>query len=155
MNKEELSIDIRYHGDVKPIELNPNGDWVDLRAAEDVELDVGEFRLISLGVSMKLPEGYEAHIVPRSSTFRHWGIIQTNHMGVIDNSYCGDNDVWKIPVLAIYKTRIYKNERICQFRIMKKQPTLKFNVVDKLTDKDRGGFGSSGLDEMISIFREE
>jgi dUTP pyrophosphatase len=146
MNNEELSIYIKYHGDVKPIELNPNGDWIDLRAAEDVEMDVGDFKLISLGVSMKLPEGYEAHIVPRSSTFRHWGIIQANHMGVVDNSYCGNNDIWMFPAIAIRKTHIYKNERICQFRIMKKQPSLKFNEVGRLTDVDRGGFGSSGKD---------
>ena len=146
MNNEELIIDIKYHGDVKPIEMMPNGDWVDLRAAEDVNMWEGEYRLISLGVSMKLPEGYEAHIVPRSSTFRHWGIIQANHMGVVDNSYCGNNDIWKFPAIALRDTTIYKNERICQFRIVKKQPTLKFNEVDKLTDEDRGGFGSSGRD---------
>lgn len=146
MNNEELVIDIKYHGDVKPIEMMPNGDWVDLRAAEDVNMWEGEYRLISLGVSMKLPEGYEAHIVPRSSTFRHWGIIQANHMGVVDNSYCGNNDIWKFPAIALRDTTIYKNERICQFRIVKKQPTLKFNEVDKLTDEDRGGFGSSGRD---------
>ena len=146
MNNEELTIDIKYHGDVKPIEMMPNGDWVDLRAAETVNMWEGEYRLISLGVSMKLPEGYEAHIVPRSSTFRHWGIIQANHMGVVDNSYCGNNDVWKFPAIALRDTTIYKNERICQFRIVKKQPTLMFNEVDKLTDEDRGGFGSSGRD---------
>lgn len=144
MSKPELFINIKYHGDVKPIELNPNGDWIDLRAAEDVEMDVGDYKLISLGVSMKLPEGYEAHIVPRSSTFRHWGIIQANHMGVVDNSYCGDTDVWKFPAIAIRNTHIYKNERICQFRIVERQPRLKFNEVNKLGDEDRGGFGSSG-----------
>lgn len=144
MNHENLTVKIKYHGDVKPIEVFENGDWIDLRAAEDVEMKAGEFRLISLGVSMKLPEGYEAHIVPRSSTYRHWGIIQTNHMGVVDNSYCGTNDIWKFPALAIRDTSIYKNERICQFRIMKKQPNLGFVPVDELDDEDRGGFGSSG-----------
>ena len=144
MNHEKLSVKIKYHDDVKPIEVFENGDWIDLRAAEDVEMKAGEFRLISLGVSMKLPEGYEAHIVPRSSTYRHWGIIQTNHMGVVDNSYCGDNDIWKFPALAIRDTTIYKNERICQFRIMKKQPNLGFVPVDWLEGIDRGGFGTSG-----------
>lgn len=144
VDNENLTVKIKYHGDVKPIEVFENGDWIDLRAAEDVEMKAGEFRLISLGVSMKLPEGYEAHIVPRSSTYRHWGIIQTNHMGVIDNSYSGTNDIWKFPALAIRDTVIYKNERICQFRIMKKQPNLGFVPVDELDDEDRGGFGSSG-----------
>lgn len=144
MTNEQLTVKIKYHGDVKPIEVFENGDWIDLRAAEDVEMKAGEFRLISLGVSMKLPEGYEAHIVPRSSTYRHWGIIQTNHMGVVDNSYCGDNDIWKFPALAIRDTTIYKNERICQFRIMKKQPNLGFVPVDWLEGIDRGGFGTSG-----------
>lgn len=144
MNQEKPCIKVKYHGDVKPIEKFANGDWIDLRAAEDVEMKAGEFRLISLGVSMKLPEGYEAHIVPRSSTYRHWGIIQTNHMGVVDNSYCGNNDIWKFPALAIQDTTIYKNERICQFRIMKKQPDFDFVETDELEDEDRGGFGSSG-----------
>lgn len=144
VDHEKLCVKIKYHGDVKPIEVFENGDWIDLRAAEDVDMKAGEFRLISLGVSMKLPEGYEAHIVPRSSTYRHWGIIQTNHMGVVDNSYSGTNDIWKFPALAIRDTAIYKNERICQFRIMKKQPNLGFVPVDELDDEDRGGFGSSG-----------
>lgn len=144
MNHENLTVKIKYHGDVKPIEVFENGDWIDLRAAEDVEMKAGEFRLISLGVSMKLPEGYEAHIVPRSSTYRHWGIIQTNHMGVVDNSYCGNNDIWKFPALAIRDTTIYKNERICQFRIVKKQPDFDFVETDYLDDEDRGGFGTSG-----------
>lgn len=137
-------IEIKYHTDITPIEINPNGDWVDLRAAEDVEMKVGDFRLISLGVSMKLPEGYEAHIVPRSSTYKNWGIIQANHMGVVDNSYCGNNDIWKYPVIALRDTMIHKNDRICQFRIEEKQPALEFVEVDQLSGEDRGGFGSSG-----------
>ena len=145
MNNDKVSIKIKYHTDILPIELNPNGDWVDLRAAEDINMDVGDFKLISLGISMKLPDGYEAHIVPRSSTYRHWGIIQANHMGVIDNSYCGDNDIWKFPAIAVRETTIYKNDRICQFRIVKKQPTLEFVEVDRLDEPDRGGFGSSGV----------
>lgn len=144
MNNDACTIKIKYHNNALPIEMNPNGDWVDLRAAEDVEMHTGDFRLISLGVSMKLPEGYEAHIVPRSSTYKNWGIIQANHMGVVDNSYCGNNDIWKFPAIAIRDTTIYKNERICQFRIVKKQPTLEFVEVDELHDADRGGFGSSG-----------
>lgn len=137
---------IKYHTDISPIEMVPNGDWVDLRAAENVDMKAGEFRLISLGVSMNLPKDYEAHVVPRSSTYKNWGIIQANHMGVIDNSYCGNNDIWYFPAIAIRDTHICKNERICQFRIMKKQPTLVFEEVGMLADKDRGGFGSSGKD---------
>lgn len=137
-------IKIKYYNDIRPLEILDNGDWIDLRAAEDVNLEKGDFRLISLGVSMKLPDGYEAHIVPRSSTFKHWGIIQANHMGVIDNSYCGDNDIWKFPAIATRDAVIYKNDRICQFRIMKKQPCVKFDTVEHLNGPDRGGFGSSG-----------
>ena len=141
---EVETIKIKYHNDIRPLEILDNGDWIDLRAAEKVNLEKGDFRLISLGVSMKLPEGYEAHIVPRSSTFKHWGIIQANHMGVIDNSYCGDNDIWKFPAIATRDAVIYKNDRICQFRIMKKQPCVRFDTVEHLNGPDRGGFGSSG-----------
>ena len=141
---EVETIKIKYHNDIRPLEILDSGDWIDLRAAEDVNLEKGDFRLISLGVSMKLPEGYEAHIVPRSSTFKHWGIIQANHMGVIDNSYCGDNDIWKFPAIATRDAVIYKNDRICQFRIMKKQPCVRFDTVEHLNGPDRGGFGSSG-----------
>lgn len=136
---------VRYHNEnIDKIESIKNGDWIDLRAAETVELKAGDFKIISLGVSMKLPEGYEAHIVPRSSTFKKWGILQTNHMGVIDNSYCGDNDIWGMPVIALRDTEIKTNDRICQFRIVKKQPDIEFVKVDKLEDPDRGGFGSTG-----------
>ena len=120
------------------------GDWIDLRAAEDVEMAANTFALIPLGIGMILPEGYEAHIVPRSSTFKNFGIIQTNHMAVIDESYCGDNDEWKYPAYALRDTVIRKGDRICQFRIMKKQPELEFVEVDALKARDRGGFGSTG-----------
>lgn len=139
------SVQIKYHDDsIEKIEKIAQGDWIDLRAAETVELKAGDFKIVSLGVSMKLPEGYEAHIVPRSSTFKKWGILQTNHMGVIDNSYSGDNDIWGMPVLAMRDTVINKNDRICQFRIMKKMDDLQFNEVDHLDGKNRGGFGSTG-----------
>lgn len=123
--------------------IDGKSDWIDLRAAEDVELKAGEFKLIHLGIAMQLPEGYEAHIVPRSSTFKNFGIIQTNHMGVIDESYCGPNDWWRMPVYAIRDTKIQKNERICQFRIMKHQPVIQFQE-GVLDGSDRGGFGSTG-----------
>lgn len=136
---------IKYHNtNLDKIEKISTGDWIDLRAAEDVTLKAGEFKIISLGISMKLPDGYEAHIVPRSSTFKKWGIQQTNCMGVIDNSYSGNNDIWGMPVLANRDTEIKVNDRICQFRIVKRQPELEFIEVDHLDGADRGGFGSTG-----------
>ena len=140
-----MNITIKYHADITPLEQKQGSDWIDLRAAEDVELFEGDFKLISLGISMQLPEGYEAHIVPRSSTFKNFGVLQTNHMGVIDESYCGDEDVWKFPAYAIRHTVIHKDDRICQFRIVEKQPKIEFNVVDKLDNVSRGGFGSTGI----------
>ena len=130
---------------IEHIEKISQGDWIDLRAAETVSLSKGEFKLISLGVGMILPDGYEAHIVPRSSTFKKFHIIQTNHMGIIDNSYCGEQDEWKFPALAVEDTIINKNDRICQFRIVKKQPEIVFEQVEKLSDTSRGGFGSTGV----------
>lgn len=119
-------------------------DWIDLRAAQEVELKAGEFRLIPLGVAMELPKGYEAHVIPRSSTFKNFGILQANSMGLIDESYCGDNDQWYFPALAMKDTVIHVNDRICQFRIMEHQPELVFMEMDRLGEKDRGGFGSTG-----------
>lgn len=140
------TIKVKYeNSNMQHMQKISEGDWIDLRAAETVKLKKGNFKLISLGVAMKLPKGYEAHIVPRSSTFKNFGIIQTNHQAVIDNSYCGDNDIWKYPVYALKDTVIKEGDRICQFRIIKKQPKLKFKVVDKLKAKDRGGFGSTGV----------
>ena len=138
-------IKIKYHTDEieKLRYIDGKSDWIDLRAAEDVELKQGDFRLISLGISMELPKGYEAHIVPRSSTFKTWGILQANSIGIIDESYCGDNDIWKMPVYATRDTTIHKNDRICQFRIEKHQPTIMFEEVDTLGNEDRSGFGSS------------
>lgn len=137
-------IEIKYHTDIEKIEKFNNGDWIDLRAAETTILQKGDFRVIPLGVSMKLPEGYEALVVPRSSTFKNWGIIQTNHMGVIDESYCGDSDQWLFPAYATRDTTIHKNDRICQFRIIKHQPKITFDEVEKLDNPNRGGFGSTG-----------
>ena len=122
-----------------------NSCWVDLRAAEDVVMKKGDFKMISLGVSMQLPKGYEAHVVPRSSTFKNFGIIQTNSFGVIEESYCGNEDVWKFPALAMKDTEIHKGDRICQFRIMKRQETLDFIELENLPGKSRGGFGSTGI----------
>ena len=133
-----------FDNEIDKIQKIDQGDWIDLRAAETVELKSGEFKLIKLGVGMILPAGYEAHIVPRSSTFKNYGIIQTNHMGVIDNSYSGDNDQWMFPAYALRDTVINKNDRICQFRIVEQQPSVIFYKVYHLNDKDRNGFGSTG-----------
>ena len=139
-----MKIKVKYHADILPLEMNEKGDWVDLRAAQDMKLWDGYSYLIPLGISVELPEGYEAHVAPRSSTFKNWGIIQTNSVGVIDNSYCGDNDIWMMPVYATRFAEIKKNDRICQFRIVEKQPHLEFETVDHLGNEDRGGFGSTG-----------
>ena len=138
------TIKIKYFSDVEKIRKIDKGDWIDLRAAETVSLKQGEYKLIPLGVGMILPQGYEAHFVPRSSTFKNFGIIQTNHMGVIDESYCGDNDQWKFPAFALRDTVINKNDRICQFRIVRKQPEIEFEITESLSDTSRGGFGSTG-----------
>lgn len=141
-----MKIKIKYLDDsIQKISAISKGDWIDLRAAETVSLKKGEFRLIPLGVSMQLPEGWEAHVLPRSSTFKNFGIIQANSMGVIDNSYCGDNDWWFYPAIALRDTVINKNDRICQFRIMENQPQIEFETVDMLEGPDRGGFGSTGV----------
>lgn len=138
-------IKIKYFTDkIDKIEKISIGDWIDLRAAENISLKQGEFALIPLGVGMILPKGFEAHVVPRSSTFKNYYIIQTNSIGIIDNSYCGNNDQWMMPVYATRDTVINMNDRICQFRIVKNQPKLKFKVVDILSNKDRNGFGSTG-----------
>lgn len=140
------TIKIKYFTDEieKLCYIAGNSDWIDLRVAENVTMKKGEFRLIRLGVAMELPEGYEAHVVPRSSTYKNFGLIQTNHMGVIDESYKGDADEWKWPALAMRDTEIHVGDRLCQFRIMKHQPKINFLEVTSLENEDRGGFGTSG-----------
>ena len=142
---ELKQIKIKYFDkDMQKLEKRQKGGLIDLRSAEDVELKKGEFKLIPLGVGMKLPEGYKANVYPRSSTFNNFGIIMTNSVGQIDNSYSGDNDEWKFPALAMRDTVIHKNDRICQFEIQKIQPEIEFIEVEKLDDTDRGGVGSTG-----------
>ena len=140
-----LNIKIKYFADIEKIKPIEKGDWIYLRAAETVELKKGEFKLIPLGIGMELPEGYEAHVVPRSSTYKNFKIIETNSMGIIDNSYCGDNDQWFFPAYALEDTIINKNDRICQFRIVEKQPKINFEEVNELKNPDRGGHGSTGV----------
>jgi dUTP pyrophosphatase len=140
-----MQIKIKYFDENLPkITKLTQGDWIDLRAAKTIEIKKGEFALIPLGVAMELPEGYEAHVVPRSSTFKNFGIIETNSMGVIDESYKGDNDQWFFPAYALRDTAINFGERICQFRIMEKMPEVEFVEVEQLENDDRGGHGSTG-----------
>lgn len=141
-----MEIKIKYFTDKidKLRYIDGKSDWIDLRAAETVELKAGEFKLISLGIAMQLPEGYEAHVVPRSSTFKNFGIIQTNSQGVIDESYSGPNDQWFFPAYALRDTVINTNDRICQFRIMEHQPKIKFTESSLENNTDRGGHGSTG-----------
>ena len=141
-----INIKVKYFSeDIEKLRyIDGKSDWIDLRSAADVELKAGEFKLIPLGVAIELPKGYEAHVVPRSSTFKNFGVLQVNSMGVIDETYCGDNDQWFMPVLAVRDTKICVNDRICQFRIMEHQPALTFEQVEHLEGADRGGFGSTG-----------
>lgn len=142
---KNMQIKIKYiNNAIDKIKKIENGDWIDLRSAETIKLKAGEFKLIPLGVAMELPEGYEAYIVPRGSTFKNFGVIQTNHHGVVDESYKGDNDQWFFPAYALKDTIINFNDRICQFRIQKKMPEVEFKEVDELTNEDRGGHGSTG-----------
>ena len=152
LNEENMNvvhgkvIKIKYFdNEIDKVEKISAGDWIDLRAAETVTLKAGEFKLIPLGIGMKLPRGYEAHVVPRSSTYKHFGVIMTNSTGIIDNSYAGDNDQWFFPAYALRDTTINKNDRICQFRINEVQPPIKFIEVEHLDDVDRGGCGSTGV----------
>lgn len=143
MFKKKIKIKYRYP-DITHIEKIKIGDWIDLRVAEDTHLKRDEFKLIDLGVAIQLPKGYEAIVVPRSSTFKNFKIIQANSMGVIDNSYCGPEDYWKFPAIALRDTVLHKNDRICQFRIQKIQPKLEFETVTDLSNVNRGGIGSTG-----------
>ena len=140
----QVEVRIVREGVEMPRYIDGRSDWVDLRAAETVKLVKGEFALIPLGVAMRLPEGYEAIVAPRSSTFKNFGILMVNSIGIIDNSYCGDDDEWRVPVLATRDTRIEKGERICQFRVLKNQPALQFVEADHLNGESRGGFGTTG-----------
>ena len=142
----EAKLKIKYH--VKELEklcyIDGKSDWIDLRVAENVSMKQGEYRLISMGISVEIPKGYEMLIVPRSSAYKNFGILQTNAMGVVDESFCGDNDIIHMPILAMRDTEIHINDRIGQFRLMPHQPELHFIEVDHLDNEDRGGFGTTG-----------
>ena len=146
--KNPKKILVKYHRELYPelmgLEINPKGNFIDLRSAETVELKKGDFHVISLGISVQLPDRYWAQVVPRSSTFKNFGILCVNSFGVIDTSYCGDNDIWKMPVYATRDTVIHINDRICQFRIVFDNP-IRIEEVDHLDNNDRGGIGSTGI----------
>lgn len=142
-----MNLHVKYFKeDTRRLEKFDGGDWIDLSADEDITLKIGDFKLIPLGVAMQLPPNHEAHVAPRSSTFKHWGLIQTNGVGVVDESYCGDNDQWFMPVLATRDVEIKRGDRVCQFRIMEKMPTYRMTIqeVTELGNADRGGHGSTG-----------
>lgn len=141
-----INIKIKYFSDdIKRLEyIDGKSDMIDLRAAEDVNMKAGEFKLIPLGIAMELPSGFEAHIYPRSSTYKNFGLTQANSVGIIDNSYSGDEDQWMYPAVASGDVVIHKNDRICQFRIVRNQPEINFKEVEHLSKKGRGGFGSTG-----------
>ena len=142
----EAKLKIKYH--VKELEklryIDGKSDWIDLRVAENVSMKQGEYRLISMGISVEIPKGYEMLIVPRSSAYKNFGILQTNAIGVVDESFCGDNDIIHMPILAMRDTEIHINDRIGQFRLMPHQPEVHFIEVDHLDNEDRGGFGNTG-----------
>ncbi|SEQ09439.1 dUTP pyrophosphatase [Lachnospiraceae bacterium RM5] len=144
---ENVTIKIQYLNDeIERLKyIDGKSDWIDLRAAKEYNLKSGEFALIHLGIAMQLPEGYEAHILPRSSTFKNFGVIQANSMGIVDESYCGPNDWFFFPAIALRDTTIHVNDRICQFRIEKHQPQVNFEEVKLLENDDRGGIGSTGI----------
>lgn len=142
-----IQLKVRYlEADLPPLAyVEGKSDWIDLRAARDVSFEAGEFQLIPLGIAVQLPEGYEAHVAPRSSTFKNYGLLQVNSVGVVDSSYCGDGDEWFVPMLATRPVTVHKGDRICQFRVMENQPPLVFIPVEHLEGEDRGGFGSTGV----------
>lgn len=147
IERETPSIKVRYHKELCPelieMDKNPKGDFIDLRSAENVKMTQGEYKNISLGISVQLPKGYHAEIVPRSSTYRNFGIIMSGSIGIIDESYCGDNDIWHFTAIALKDTEINVNDRICQFRIVRNRD-INIEIVDKLYNEDRGGIGSTG-----------
>ncbi len=146
-NMEKKTIRVKYHSkEIDKLEyIAGKSDWIDLRSAENVSLKAGEFHLVDLGISVQLPPGYEMITAPRSSTFRNFGLLQSNSIGVVDESYCGDNDVLRMPVYAVRDTEIHVNDRIGQFRIIEHQPHIEFEETETLGNADRGGFGSTGI----------
>ena len=146
VNIVPLQIEIKYFDkDITKLSKIAKGDWIDLYSAEDVKLKKGQYYLLRLGIGMRLPKGHEAHVAPRSSTNKNFGVICANSFGIIDNSYCGDTDEWRFPIIATRDTEIHKNDKICQFRIVENQPQFEFVEVEHLDEVNRGGLGSTGL----------
>ena len=139
-----INLKVKYIRGIKPVQFFDKGDWIDLRCAEDLILEPGQYYEIPLGIAVELPAGYSAVIAPRSSTFKKWGIIQVDSIGIIDESFCGDADEWVFPALAMRKTHIHKNDRICQFRVIKQSDYIDVKVVEHLDNPNRGGFGTTG-----------
>ena len=139
-----MKLRIKYFNGAKRLQKIEKGNWIDVYSNKDLFIPENERAMIPLGFALELPKNWEGHLLPRSSTFKNYGIIQTNSFAVIDNTYCGDEDMWRMPVYATRDTVINKNDRICQFRINKNQPCVKFETVEKLESINRGGFGSTG-----------
>lgn len=137
-----MNIKVKYHN--PKCELIRKGDWIDIKSAVNIAYPAGISFLIPLGFSCKLPNGYEAHLLPRSSTFKRYGIIMTNSMGIVDSAYCGEGDEWKFPAYSLREGKISIGDRIAQFRIVEKMPEVSIESVDHLSDENRGGFGSTG-----------
>lgn len=144
-NADDINIQIKYLPNAHHLEQVDWGSWIDLYTYEDVTLKQGDQKYINLGIAMKLPKGYEAILAPRSSTYKNWGLMQSNSIGVIDSTYCGDNDIWMFPAYASRNITIPAGTRLCQFRIQKEQPKINFEIVESLGSEDRGGLGSSGV----------
>lgn len=145
MRNESLIIPVKYHADITPLQQIKLGDAIDVRAAEDVDLLFMQSKKVSLGFSCKLPDEYLAILSARSSLFDKHGTILANGIGIIDNTYCGDNDIWMMNLIAL-RTNVHidKNERIGQFILIKRMPSIEFPAVTMLGNPDRGGFGSTG-----------
>lgn len=152
-----MKMRIKYFDGAKKLEKINKGNWIDVYANDDIFVSVGERAMIPLGFALELPKGWEGHLVPRSSTFKTWGIIQTNHVGVVDDTYIGDNDQWHMPVYCLQNKEkivfqgdeggvwINKGDKIGQFRIMEVMPDIEFEEVDSFGNEDRGGFGTTGV----------
>ena len=141
-----MKIQIKYHNkNIPKIKKIEQGDLIDLYAAETVDIKAGDFKLISLGISVKRPWGYKAQVYPRSSTYKKWGITMPNSVGQIDNSYCGDGDVWMFPAKAERDTIIHEGDRICQFELVPVMQGIEIEEVETLGNTNRGGFGSTGV----------
>ena len=148
-----MNIRIKYFDEATKLKKIQKGNWIDVYANRDIFVKEGERAMIPLGFALELPRGWEAHLAPRSSTFKTWGIIQTNSVGVVDDTYIGDNDQWHMPVFClkgkdieneIKGSWIRKGDKIGQFRIMEVMPEIQFEEVKSFGNEDRGGFGTTG-----------